>query len=118
VRRVRRSSSSLSGESEIVSNTTQTQNDAQKGDNVDVKRKRIQLARPAVLDLERDFGFSQKQKIVLDNLKERLEAANKLHGEAVDLQTLYESGTVATMKDFRATGKVVPFYLQSQYTET
>ena len=90
IHRVRRSSSSLSGESDTVSNTAQ--NDGQKG----------------------DFGFSQKQKTVLDNLGGRLEAANKLHGEIVDLQTLYESGTVAAMKDFRATGTAVPFCLRMQ----
>jgi hypothetical protein len=90
IHRVRRSSSSLSGESDTVSNTAQ--NGGQKG----------------------DFGFSQKQKTVLDNLEGRLEAANKLHGEIVDLRTLYESGTVATMKDFRATGTGVPFCLRMQ----
>ena len=90
IHRVRRSSSSLSGESDTVSNTAQ--NGGQKG----------------------DFGFSQKQKTVLDNLEGRLEATNKLHGEIVDLRTLYESGTVATMKDFRATGTGVPFCLRMQ----
>jgi hypothetical protein len=44
----------------------------------------------------------EQQSTTLDNLKERLEAANKLHGEAVELQTFYDSGTVASMKDFRA----------------
>jgi hypothetical protein len=90
IHRVRRSSSSLSGETDTVSNTAQ--HDGQKG----------------------DCGSSQNQKRVLDNLEERLEAANKLHGETIDLQTLYESGTVATMKDFRATGMEVPFRLRMQ----
>jgi hypothetical protein len=43
----------------------------------------------------------QQQTTVLDNLEERLEAAKRLHGDAVDLQTFYESGTVANMKDLR-----------------
>ena len=63
------------------------------------------------------FSF-KKQKTVLDNLEERLEAANKLHGEALDLHTLYESGTVSTMRDLRATGKTIPCYLQMQNKET
>jgi hypothetical protein len=60
----------------------------------------------------------QQQSTVLDNLKGRLDAANKLHGEAVDLQTFYESGTAAAMKDLRATGKAVPCCQQRQNTET
>ena len=43
----------------------------------------------------------QQQSTVRDNLEERLEAAKRLHGDAVDLQTFYESGTVANMKDLR-----------------
>jgi hypothetical protein len=50
----------------------------------------------------------RQQRALLDNLEERLEAAKKLHGDAVDLQMLYESGTVACMNDIRATGKAVP----------
>ena len=57
------------------------------------------------------------QSTVLDNLEGRLEAAKKLHGESVELQTLYESGTVATIKDLRRTGKQVPCYLQRQSPE-
>jgi hypothetical protein len=60
----------------------------------------------------------QQQKTVLDNLGERLDAANKLHGEAVNLQTFYESETVATMTDLRATGKAVHCCPQRQNTET
>ena len=60
----------------------------------------------------------QQQSTALDNLKERSEAANKLHGDAVDLQMYYESGTVAAMKGLRApTGKSVPCCLQRQNTE-
>ena len=49
----------------------------------------------------------RQQSTLLDNLEERLEAANKLHGDAVDLQILYESGTVASMNDLRTIGKPV-----------
>jgi len=60
-----------------------------------------------------DIGtMIRQQKTLLDNLEERLEAAEKLHGDAVDLQTFYELGTVASMKDLRATGKAVPCCLQ------
>jgi hypothetical protein len=54
----------------------------------------------------------RQQSVLLDNLEERLEAAKKLHGDAVDLQMLYESGTVASMNDFCATGKAVPRFLR------
>jgi hypothetical protein len=50
----------------------------------------------------------QQQSTILDNLEARLEAANKLQGDAVNLQMFYESGTVSIMKDLRATGKAVP----------
>ena len=112
VRRVRRQS----GESD-----TAVRNGGQKGENANARRKETQLARPAVLDLKpqqySDLGFFQKKSIT-DNLKERLEATKKLHGEAVDLQMFYESGTVATMRNLRATGKSVPCGLQKQSIET
>ena len=80
----RRSSSSPRGESrEIDTGSVTTRNDVLKGDIVD-------------------------QSTVLDNLEGRLEAAKKLHGDSVDLRMLYESGTVATIKDLRMTGKQVP----------
>ena len=60
----------------------------------------------------------EQQSNVLNNLEERLEAAKKLHEEAIDLQTFYESGTVATMKDLRASGRAVPGCLQRQNTQT
>jgi hypothetical protein len=56
----------------------------------------------------------QQQKSVLDNLEKRLEAAKKLHGEAVDLKMLYESGTAATMKHIRATGEAVSCCLRGK----
>ena len=49
----------------------------------------------------------RQQSTLLDNLEERLEAANKLHGDVVDLQKLYEYGTVASMDDLRTIGKPV-----------
>jgi len=54
----------------------------------------------------------QQQGSFLDKLEVRLEAARNLCGEAVDLQTLYESGTVAAMENFRATGKAASCRLQ------
>jgi hypothetical protein len=72
-------------------------------------------------DPTRDDGQKredQKQRsAVLDNLEERLNAANKLHGEAVTLHTFYESGTVANMRDLRA-GKAISCCLQMQNIET
>ena len=47
----------------------------------------------------------QQQSSFLDKLEERLDAANKLHSEVVDLRMFYESGTVASMENLRATGK-------------
>jgi hypothetical protein len=58
-----------------------------------------------LLDIDAEI---RQQGALLNNLEERLEAAKKLHGDAVDLQTLYESGTVASMNDLRVTGKAVP----------
>jgi hypothetical protein len=55
-----------------------------------------------LLDIDDEI---RQQCTLLDNLEERLEAAEKLHGDAVELQKLYESGTVASMNDLRATGK-------------
>jgi hypothetical protein len=86
VRPLRRSSLSTSGETIAGSDTTR--NDVRKGEG-------------------------KKLSPVLDNLEERLKVANKLHGDAVDLHMLYESGTVATMKDLRA-GKTVPCCLQTK----
>jgi hypothetical protein len=58
-----------------------------------------------LLDIDAEI---RQQSTLLDNLEERLEAAKKLHGDAVDIQMLYESGTVASMNDLRVTGKAVP----------
>jgi len=58
-----------------------------------------------LLDIDAEV---QQQSSVLDNPEERLYAAKKLHGEAVDLQKFYESGTVASMNDLRATGRRSP----------
>ena len=56
-----------------------------------------------LLDIDAEI---RQQKILLDNLEERLDAAKKLHRDAIDLQTLYESGTAASMNDL-VTGKAV-----------
>jgi hypothetical protein len=58
-----------------------------------------------LLDIDAEI---RQQSTLLDNLEERLEVAKKLHGDAVNLQIFYESGTVASMNDLRATGKAVP----------
>ena len=104
VRRVRRPSG---GSSDTSSDATR--NGGQKGDNADVRRKGAQLAPPVQLDLkqEADLFFFQKASTVLD-MEKRLEVAKKLHEDAVDLQMYYESGTVAAMRDLRATGNSVP----------
>jgi hypothetical protein len=63
----------------------------------------------------------QRQGTLLGNLEERLEAAKKLHGEAVNLQMFYVSGTVTAMKEFRALGKAVtgsPLLSAESNTET
>ena len=60
----------------------------------------------------------EQQSSFLDKLKERLEAAEKLRGDAVDLKKLYESGTVTTMENLRATGKAASCRLQKQNIET
>ena len=60
----------------------------------------------------------QRQRSFLDELEGRLEAANKLRREAVDLKMLYESGTVAAMKDLRAAGTAASCHLQRYITET
>ncbi len=67
-----------------------------------------------LLDIDAEI---QQQSDVLDKLEGRLEAAKKLRGEAAELQTLYESGTVATMEGFRAKGKA-PYRFLRQSTQT
>jgi hypothetical protein len=66
-------------------------------------------AKKYLLDI--DSGI-QQQGTLLGNLEERLEATRKLHGDAVEIKMLYESGTVASMNDLRATGKAVPHCLR------
>jgi excinuclease UvrABC helicase subunit UvrB len=59
----------------------------------------------------------QQQSSFLEKLEGRLETAKKLRQDAIDLQMLYESGTVATMENLRATGKA-SCCLQSRNIET
>lgn len=54
----------------------------------------------------------QQRSVLLDRLEKRLEDAEKLRGEAVDLQMLHESGIIATIQDIRGTGKQ-PLILQT-----
>jgi hypothetical protein len=66
-----------------------------------------EYANKYLLDISAEI---QQQSSFLDKLEGRLEAAKKLRGEAVDLQMLYESGTVATMQDLRTTGKAASVF--------
>ena len=51
----------------------------------------------------------RQQSSFLDMLEKRLDMAKTLRQQAVDLRRSYESGTVATMKDVRTTGRA-PFF--------
>jgi hypothetical protein len=92
-----------------------TTSDKQKEHFMEFLQLSEEYANKYLLDISAEI---QQQSSFLDKLKERLEAAEKLRGEAVDLQKFYESGTVATMENFRATGKAVSSLLQKQNTET
>ena len=70
-----------------------------------------EYANKYLLDISAEI---QQQSSFLDKLKERLEAAEKLRGDAIDLQKFYESGTVSVMKNFRTTGKAVLCRLHEQ----
>ena len=62
----------------------------------------LQLSEEYANEYLRDIDtFIQQQSSFLAELERRLEAAKKLRGEAAELQMLYESGTVATMKNPR-----------------
>ena len=73
-----------------------------------------EYANEYLLDID---AYIQQQSSFLAKLERRLEAAKKLRGEAAELQMLYESGTVATMKNLRATGKATSCCLQRQNTQ-
>jgi DNA anti-recombination protein RmuC len=75
---------------------------------IELLRLSEDYANKYLLDIDAEI---RQQSTLLENLEERLEAAKKLHGDAVNLQMLYESGTVASMNDLRATGKAVPLCL-------
>ena len=64
-----------------------------------------EYANEYLLDID---AYIQQQSSFLAKLEMRLEAAKRLRREAAELQMLYESGTVATMKNLRATGKATP----------
>ena len=61
-----------------------------------------EYANEYLLDID---AYIQQQSSFLAKLERRLEAAKRLRREAAELQMLYESGTVTTMKNLRATGK-------------
>ena len=69
-----------------------------------------EYANKYLLDISAEI---QQQSSFLEKLEGRLEAANKLRGEAADLQMFYQSGTVAIMENLRATGKAASCRLQS-----
>jgi len=78
---------------------------------MDVLQLSEEYANEYLLDID---AYIQQQSEFLAKLEMRLEAAKKLRGEAAELQMLYESGTVATMKNFRATGKATSCRPQTQ----
>ena len=59
----------------------------------------------------------ERQSSFLEKLEGRLEAAKKLRGEATDLKRLYESRTVAIIKDLRETGKTASNCLQTPHAK-
>jgi hypothetical protein len=59
----------------------------------------------------------QRQSSFLDLLEQRLDKANVLRKQAVDLRRLYEFGTVAPLKHVCATGKASSGHLQGQNAE-
>jgi hypothetical protein len=83
----------------------------QKGHFMEFLQLSEEYANKYLLDVSAEI---QQQSSFLDRLKERLETAEKLRREAVDLQTFYESGTVTTMESLRTTGKAAPRCLQKQ----
>ena len=62
-------------------------------------------------------AYLQQQSSFLAELERRLGTAEKLREEAAELQMLYESETVATMRDLRTKGKATPYRLLRQNTE-
>ncbi|KAI9449869.1 calcium-translocating P-type ATPase [Lactarius psammicola] len=88
VQRVRHSSPSPSGDTDAGPDTTRNDS-VQKGDNADIKRKRAELARPAVLDLKQEadlnvelFAFKPLQLASLVDPKslENLESLGGVEG--------------------------------------
>jgi hypothetical protein len=81
---------------------------------IDFLKLSEEYANEYLLDID---AYIQQQSTFLANLERRLETAKKLRGEAAELQMLYESGTVATMNNLRATGKATSCRLRRQNTE-
>ena len=76
---------------------------------VDFLRLSEEYAKEHLLDID---AYIQQQSSFLAKLERHLEAAKKLRGEAAELQMLYESGTVATMRNLRTTGKATSRRIQ------
>ena len=87
----------------------------QQGHFIEFLQLSEEYANKYLLDISAEI---RHQRTVLDNLEERLKAAKNLHEEAAVLQMLYESRTVATMKNLRVTGEAFPSCLQRYKTET
>ena len=81
---------------------------------MDFLRLSEEYANEYLLDID---AYIQQQSSFLAKLERRLETAKKLRGEAAELQMLYESGTVATMENLRATGKATSCRFQRENTE-
>ena len=72
-----------------------------------------EYANKYLLDISAEID---QQSFFLEKLEGRVETAKKLREEAVDLQRFYESETVATMENLRATGKASSCSLLRQYS--
>jgi hypothetical protein len=64
------------------------------------------------------YAELEQRNFFLDILKERLEGAEDLRGQAANLKTLYESKIVAIIRNLRAKGKTVFCCLQKKNIET
>ena len=72
-----------------------------------------EYANKYLLDISAEI---EQQSFFLEKLEGRVETAKKLREEAVDLQRFYESETVATTENLRATGKASSCSLLRQYS--
>lgn len=70
-----------------------------------------EYANKYLLDISAEI---QQERLFLDNLEGRVEAAKKFHVEVVDLKMRYDEGPVAAMNSLRATSKAVFCFLQKE----